>query len=175
MGEPPYRDLPWSNALVMGWYEPLYEPFTPSAGYQARGEASGLDPFGMLGTEYTLIEKASVMRGLIDTFEQLYPQLYGLDLRESVRRLEVPVWILDGAAELEARRAPVREWFDLLEAPRKELVTFEEAAHAVAFQQADEVQRLMSRRSSRRRTRVIWAGRATSGLYSRPRAIGSVG
>jgi proline iminopeptidase len=143
IGEPPYRDLPWSNARVMGWYELLYEPFTPSPGYQARGEASGLDPFGMLGTEYGLMEKANVLRGLIDTFEQVYPQLYGFDLRESVSRLDVPVWILDGAAELEARRSLALEWFDDLEAPRKELVTFEEAAHAVAFQQADEVQRLM--------------------------------
>jgi pimeloyl-ACP methyl ester carboxylesterase len=143
MGEPPYRDLPWSNATVMGLYELLYGEFTPSEGYLERGEASGLDPFGMLGREYAFMEKANVLRGLIDTFEQLYPQLDGLDLRESARKLEVPVWILDGAAELHARRSLALAWFDLLEAPSKELVTFEEAAHAVAFQQADEVQRLL--------------------------------
>jgi pimeloyl-ACP methyl ester carboxylesterase len=124
-------------------YELLYGEFTPSEGYLERGEASGLDPFGMLGSEYALMEKANVLRGLIDTFEQLYPQLDGLDLRESARKLDVPVWILDGAAELPARRSLALAWFDLLEAPRKELVTFEEAAHAVAFQQADEVQRLL--------------------------------
>jgi pimeloyl-ACP methyl ester carboxylesterase len=119
MGEPRYRDMPWSNAEVLLLYELLYEPFTPSEGYRARGEASGLDPFGLLGAEYTLVEKANVLRGLIDTFEQLYPQLYGLDLREAVPRLEVPVWILDGAAELGARRSLARDWFDRLDAPAR--------------------------------------------------------
>ena len=123
-------------------YERLYAPYTPSEGYLARGEAAGLDPFGVLGSEYGLIDKANVLRGLIDTFEQLYPQLYDLDLRERVPRLEVPVWILDGAAELEARRGPMREWFDRLAAPSKRVVTYEGAAHSVAFEQADAVQRL---------------------------------
>ena len=112
MGEPPYRDIPWSNANVLGWYDFLYAPYTPSAGYIARGEAAGLDPFGVLGSEYDLIQKTNVLRGLIDTFSIMYPQLYGLDFRESAARLEVPVWILDGAAELEGRRALMLEWFE---------------------------------------------------------------
>jgi proline iminopeptidase len=144
MGEPPYRDIPWSNSNVLGWYDYLYKPYTPSDGYIARGGAAGLDPFGVLGSEYNFIEKANVLRGLIDTFSLMYPQLYGLDLRERAGRLEVPVWMLDGAAELEGRRAVALDWFEKLDAPSKECVTFEGAAHSVAFEQADEVQRLLT-------------------------------
>jgi pimeloyl-ACP methyl ester carboxylesterase len=144
IGEPPYRDIPWANSNLLAWYELIYRPYTPSDGYIARGEAAGLDPFGVLGSEYTLIEKTTVLRGLIDTFSLMYPQLYGLDFRESATRLEVPVWVLDGAAELEGRRAVMLEWFERLEAPSKEIVTFEDAAHSVAFEQADEVQRLLT-------------------------------
>ena len=143
MGEPPYRDIPWSNASQLASYDYLYPPYTPSAGYIARGEAAGLDMFGALGSEYDFIDKTNVLRGLIDTFAVVYPQLYDLDFRESATRLEVPVYILDGAAELDGRRALTLEWFDMLQAPAKRLVTYQDAAHSVAFEQADEVQRLL--------------------------------
>ncbi len=143
IGAPPYRDIPWANANLLAWYDHLYPSYTPSAGYLARGEASGLDPFGVLGSEYSFIEKTNVLRGLIDTFAILYPQLYEIDFRASVPKLEVPVYQLDGGAELEARRSLALEWFKALEAPSKQLITFEDAAHAVAFEQGDAVQRLL--------------------------------
>jgi pimeloyl-ACP methyl ester carboxylesterase len=143
IGEPPYADLPWANAQVMLWYERLYGPYTPSESYVARGDASGLDMFGVLGTEYSLIDKANVLRGLMDTFAVMYPQIQGLDLRQAASRLQVPVVMLDGAAELAGRRDLALEWFAALEAPSKRLVTYEGAAHSVAFEQADEVQRLL--------------------------------
>ena len=141
---PPYRDIPWANSNLLAWYEHLYGPYTPSTGYLARGEAAGLDPFGMLGSEYSIVEKVNVLRGLIDTFSVLYPQLYDLDFRESATRLEVPVYILDGTAELEGRRAIALEWFAMLRAPIKQLVSFDGAAHSVAFEQADDVLRLLT-------------------------------
>lgn len=144
IGVPPYRDIPWANANLLAWYDYLYPAYTPSAGYLARGEASGLDPFGVLGSEYGFIEKTNVLRGLIDTFAVLYPQLYDLDFRASVPKLDVPVYQLDGGAELDARRALALEWFAGLDAPSKQLITFQDAAHAVAFEQADAVRQLFA-------------------------------
>jgi pimeloyl-ACP methyl ester carboxylesterase len=144
VGPPPYRDIPWAHANLLTWYEFLYKDYTPSEGYRARGDESGLDPFGLMGTEYTLVEKTNVLRGLIDTFTLMYPQLYDLDLRESASRLEVPVYVLDGEAELEGRRDLALEWFEGLQAPTKQLVSYANAAHAVAFEQGDEVQRLLT-------------------------------
>ncbi|MBW0115088.1 alpha/beta fold hydrolase [Pseudonocardia sp. KRD-169] len=143
IGVPPYRDIPWANAAVMDAYGRLYGPYTPSAGYLARGAASGLDPFGLLGSEYDAMEKANVLRGLVDTFAVMYPQIQDLDLRRDVPALQVPVYVLDGAAELHGRRDLMLEWYGLLDAPEKHLVTYEGAAHAVAFEQADEVHRLL--------------------------------
>lgn len=51
---------------------------------------------------------------------------------------------LDGLAELDGRRLPMLEWYEMLDAPTKQLITFEDAAHSVAFEQADEVQRLLN-------------------------------
>lgn len=143
-GEPSYRDIPYANAFVMGQYNALYQPYTPPRAYLERGSAANLGPWGMVGSEYNLVEKVNVLRGLIDMFSVMYPQLQGIDFRESVTKLEVPVYIFDGAAELSARRDLALEWFDLLEAPRKELFTFENAAHAVAFEGFEAIQKIMT-------------------------------
>ncbi|NMB89795.1 MAG: alpha/beta fold hydrolase [Chloroflexi bacterium] len=134
-GEPPYADLPYGNAFVMGYYEQLSRPYTPPQAYIQRGQAANLGPFGVFGSEYNLVEKVNVLRGLEDMFTVLYPQIQGIDFRRDVPRLDVPVYILDGEAELSARRDLALEWYGQLEAPVKHLYSFENAGHSVAFEQ----------------------------------------
>jgi pimeloyl-ACP methyl ester carboxylesterase len=144
LGEPPYRDAPWANSLIMGYYGLLETPYTPPAPYVARGEASGVGSFGLFGSEYSFVENANLIRGLVDMFSLMYPQLQSIDFRTDVPELEVPVYMLDGANELRGRRELAHEWFAALSAPHKELITYADAAHAVAFEQADAFLRLMN-------------------------------
>ena len=144
VGAPPYRDIPWANSNLLAWYEYLYQPYVPSAGYLERGQAAALDPFGVLGSEYDLMDKTNVLRGLLDTFTVMYPQLYDIDLRTRAPRLDVPVYLLDGTAELAGRRDLALDWLDRLEAPIKQRVELPNAAHAPVFEQADDVQRFMN-------------------------------
>ena len=134
-GEPPYLDTPYANAFVMGQYDRLYKSYTPPRAYIERGSRANLGPFGVLGSEYNLVEKVNVLRGLIDMFTVMYPQLQEIDFRRDAQRLAVPVYMLDGAAELTSRRDLALEWFNRLEAPQKRLFTFENAAHSVSFEQ----------------------------------------
>lgn len=143
LGEPPYRDTPWANSLVMGYYGVLETSYEPPQAYIERGESSAIGPFGVLGSEYGFVDKANVIRGLVDMFSLMYPQLQDIDFREDVPRLEVPVVILDGAHELRGRRSLAHEWFEALEAPDKRLVTYEDAGHSVVFEQADAFSQLM--------------------------------
>lgn len=141
-GPPPYAD-PLDYAFVMGRYPLLEGSYLPPAAYRERGERSGVGPMGILGEEYGGLEKVNVLRGLLDMFSVLYPQLQGVDLRRDAPRLEVPVIVLEGSNELAARVRPAREWFELLEAPRKELRALPDAGHSVAFEQADELHRIL--------------------------------
>ena len=144
LGEPPYRDTPWANSVVMGYYPLIETPYTPPAAYMDRGNASGVGPYGVLASEYTFIDKVNVIRGLVDMFSLMYPQLQGIDFRTDVTALEVPVYVLDGAHELAGRRDLAHEWFDGLTAPHKELITYEDAGHSVVFEEADAFHRLMT-------------------------------
>lgn len=141
-GEPPYQDI-FAYSFVMGYYDALYKPYTPSQAYIERGEAANLGPWGILGSEYNFVEKINVLRGLIDMFSVMYPQIQGIDFRQDVTRLEVPVYLLDGAAELAARRDLALEWYGLLEAPRKRLFSFANAAHATAFEEFEAFHQIM--------------------------------
>jgi len=76
-------------------------------------------------------------------FAVMYPQLQNIDFRQTVKQLEVPVYLLDGAAELKGRRDLALEWFELLKAPHKQWLSFENAAHSVAFEQFEAVSRIM--------------------------------
>lgn len=134
-GEPPYADIPYANAFAMDQYERLYQPYTPPQAYIERGKSSSIGPFGLLGSEYNLVEKVNVLRGLIDMFTVMYPQIQDIDFRRDAAKLEVPIYILDGQAELAARRDLALEWFEMLDAPIKRIFSFENAAHAVAFEQ----------------------------------------
>ena len=97
-----------------------------------------------MGSEYTLVEKVNVLRGLIDMFTVMYPQLQEIDFRQDVPRLDVPVIILDGAAELAARRELALAWYEQLDAPSKRIYTFENAGHSVAFEQFSELRRILT-------------------------------
>lgn len=141
-GPPPYAD-PLSYAFVMAHYPLLEGSYSPPAAYQQRGERSGIGPMGVLGQEYGGLEKVNVLRGLLDMFAVLYPQLQGVDLRRDAAKLEVPVIVLEGSHELTARTRPAREWFDALDAPRKTLYTLPDSGHSVAFEQADELHRIL--------------------------------
>ena len=143
-GEPPYEAIPYANGYIMSQYPRLEKPYTPPQSYIQRGTAARLGPFNILGSEYSLVEKVNLFRGLIDMFTVMYPQLQAIDLRQSVQRLEVPVYILDGAAELPARRDLLLDWFDRLQAPEKELFTFENAAHSVAFEQFEALSDILT-------------------------------
>jgi hypothetical protein len=93
--EPPYGNV-FAQALVMQQYDQLYQPYTPPLAYVARGTAANLGPWGVLGSEYSLVEKLNVPRGALEMNAVVYPQLEvgpGLDFRRDVPRLEVPYYM----------------------------------------------------------------------------------
>jgi len=129
---------------VEGQYDRLSPPYTPPQSYIQRGTAANLGPWGILGSEYNLVEKVNVLRGLIDMFTVMYPQLQNIDFRQTVKQLEVPVYLLVGAAELKGRSDLATEWFDMLKAPRKQRFTFENSSHSVAFEQFEAFSKIMT-------------------------------
>lgn len=82
-----------------------------------------LVPF--LAPEYGLVDKVNHTRGLIDSFNAVYPQLEDLDFAEQATRLEVPVYFFVGRRDVNAMASLVEEYHAVLSAPHKELIWLE--------------------------------------------------
>lgn len=139
IGPPPYEDLlDYETALS---HEHDFNPYPYL-------EVNKEMPSNLFVPENTLMDRINGFRGFLDTFAVLYPQIQDVDLRKDARRMSLPVYVVLGAYEARGRAVPAREWFDVLEAPSKELVVFERSGHRPSFEQPAEFVTLMKRVAS---------------------------
>lgn len=139
-GEPPYEDA-FAYGYVMQNYEKLEPEFDPPAAYEEKWKGLGIS--GERGSEYRFVEKVNVLRGLLDMFWTMYPQLQEIDFRHDVPSLDVPVYVIQGEGELAARNDLALEWFNALQAPSKWIVTLPDSGHSVAYEQFEEFHRIL--------------------------------
>jgi proline iminopeptidase len=132
IGPPPYDDmLDYETALS---YEHQVYPYDHSPNSEGQGGFSE----NFIVPEYTLTDQVHLLGSFMDTFSVLYPQLQDIDFRETATELEVPVFFVQGAHEADGRAEPFAEWFEQLEAPRKDLVVLDTSGHRPLFEQPDE-------------------------------------
>jgi pimeloyl-ACP methyl ester carboxylesterase len=75
-----------------------------------------------LAPEYGLVDKINHTRGLVKSFEVVYPQLQDLDFTTQAAKLDVPVYIFAGRNDVNAMSSLVEEYVNVLDAPHKELI-----------------------------------------------------
>jgi pimeloyl-ACP methyl ester carboxylesterase len=102
-------------------------------------------PSNLFVPENSLMDRVNGLRGFLDTFSVLYPQLQGLDLRSQASNIKVPVYMVLGVHEARGRAVLADEWFDQLEAPSKERVVFEHSGHRPLFEEPALFTALMAR------------------------------
>jgi pimeloyl-ACP methyl ester carboxylesterase len=133
-GRPPYEDiLAYEPALG---HEHDWNP------YPEMGSSEEM-PFNLLVPENSLMDRFNGMRGFLDVFSILYPQLQEIDFRKDVTSLQIPVTIVIGRHEARGRAVLATEWFEMLEAPSKELVVFEGSGHRPPFEEPAAFARVM--------------------------------
>ncbi len=124
-GPPPYygKDVAWKQVAY------LTDTFT----YMNQNPAikdNGFNTFRDLAApEYGLYDKVSWFRGVIETLGIVYPQLWEVDFRVQARELEVPVYFLIGRHDINAPAVLTEQYYELLEAPHKEIIWFEHSGH----------------------------------------------
>ena len=134
-GPPPYDDLLDYEYTTM--YEHSWNTYP---GMEHLSEM----PFNSFVPENTVMDRINAARALFDVNWFVYPQLQDYDFRRDAPRLEVPVYIVHGRYEARGRDVPLREWFDVLEAPSKQLVVFEHSGHRPTFEEPDRFTALMA-------------------------------
>lgn len=124
-GMPPYygQDITWKSAAYLNYLSNYMtnNPEITNGGYHTLRD--------MFSPEYSIIDSVNYLRGIIDTFNSVYPQLYDIDLRKSHTKLDIPAYFFIGRHDVNAPIQLTQEYYDLLEAPKKGLVWFEHSGH----------------------------------------------
>lgn len=129
-GPPPYDSI-YAYGLVLMHYDDL-APYAKTEYFETQGPP-GMDGNG--AAEYGPLDKVNKLKAIADMAAVMYPQLQEVDFRTQVPRLDVPVYLVQGAHEMAARAEPAREWFDQLQAPTKEWILFENSGHVPQFEE----------------------------------------
>lgn len=91
----------------------------------------------MFASEYGILDSINYMLGVMNTFNVVYPQLYEVDLRKSYAKIDVPVYFFLGRHDINAPTSLAEEYYNLLEAPEKELIWFEHSGHSPWLNETD--------------------------------------
>lgn len=131
-GPPPYDEMfPYETALS---HEQAVYPYDHSGNAEGSGQMSE----NLLVEEYALIDQVHILGAFMDTFAALYPQLQGIDFRESATDIAVPMYFVQGAHEARARTEPFEQWYSMLEAPIKDRVVLDTSGHRPLWEQPEQ-------------------------------------
>lgn len=125
-GVPPYygKDVTWKSAVYLNYL----------SSYMARNPEihnPGYNTLRDLGSsEYGLLDKINSFRGIINTYNHVYQQLYDIDMRTDYAELAVPVYFFLGRHDVNAPTVLVEEYVEVLNAPSKKIVWFEYSGHS---------------------------------------------
>ncbi len=125
-GPPPYygADVTWKSAAYLQYLDGYMNanPEIHNGGYNTFRD--------LFSSEYGVWDKINFMRGIVTTFNTVYPQLYDIDLRTDYPSVGVPVYFFIGRHDVNAPVSLTEEYYELLDAPEKELVWFEHSGHS---------------------------------------------
>jgi pimeloyl-ACP methyl ester carboxylesterase len=143
IGPPPYAGPGWRSRFMtarrlLGRY-----------GGEYHGSSNGA--FGIVlknlvvSREYTLVDRINFFRGIFQSLDALFPEMYRTDLFAEVPEVNVPVYFCLGRHDFEVPSALSAQYFEVLKAPRKQLVWFERSAHMPNTEERDAFNAFMVR------------------------------
>jgi pimeloyl-ACP methyl ester carboxylesterase len=137
VGPPPYDNLYLYEPMLLNEAGAFAYPGGTDSG---SGQAENFDV-----PEQSLLDKVHVFSGFLDCYGVLYPREKDVDLRSRVTRLDVPAYFVAGEHEVPGRSRVMKQWYDTLQAPHKELVTLPNSGHRSLFERPAEFVTLMTR------------------------------
>ncbi len=87
--------------------------------------------------EYGWLDRVYYLLGLMNTFNIMYPQLQARDFRVDATHFAVPVYMILGRHDLNNPYQIPEAYFNVIEAPSKQLYFFEESGHGMIWEEAD--------------------------------------
>jgi pimeloyl-ACP methyl ester carboxylesterase len=91
--------------------------------YQDLGRYWNTSPY------YSEVDKSNLMRAFVETQRTMWARLMAVDLMADIRELQVSVYFFTGRYDYQTPFELLEDYFEMLEAPYKEIVWFENSGH----------------------------------------------
>jgi pimeloyl-ACP methyl ester carboxylesterase len=88
--------------------------------------------------EYSLIDKINFFRGSLFSVKHLHQELLATDLRKMVTQVEIPVYFFLGKHDYSAPFELAQNYMEVLKAPKKEIVWFENSGHMPHYEEPNQ-------------------------------------
>ena len=93
---------------------------------------------GFGSPEYNILDYYKFIKGASFTSKAMLKELMEFDLFKDVPVLKVPVFICQGRHDYQTPFELAKQWFDQLQAPKKEFIWFEESAHSPNLEEPEK-------------------------------------
>jgi pimeloyl-ACP methyl ester carboxylesterase len=98
---------------------------------------------GLASPEASVLDLIRLIQGSRFSLRHLWPELIASNLQRDFRRFEMPVIFLLGRLDMQVVSSVAAAYFDVIEAPHKELVWFENSGHIAPFEEPERFNRVM--------------------------------
>jgi pimeloyl-ACP methyl ester carboxylesterase len=98
---------------------------------------------GLASPEASVLDLIRLIQGSRFSLRHLWPELIASNLQRDFRRFEMPVIFLLGRLDMQVVSSVAAAYFDVIEAPHKELVWFENSGHMAPFEEPERFNRVM--------------------------------
>ena len=85
----------------------------------------------LLSTEYNLLDKYGMIKGYKLCLSKMWPTLVNYDFAKDYHDFKVPYYIFQGVHDNNTPSSLVQGFYDVITAPKKDLIWFENSAHGV--------------------------------------------
>jgi pimeloyl-ACP methyl ester carboxylesterase len=133
IGPPPY-ERGYQSLMAQRTLLEKYGGSFRTISYQDLGRYWNTSPY------YSEIDKSNLMRAFVETQGIMWDTLMDVDLMEDVQKLEIPVYFFTGRYDYQTPCELLEEYYQVLEAPHKEIVWFENSGHVPNLDEPDAYQ-----------------------------------
>ena len=99
----------------------------------------------LLTKEYSLIDRINFFKiaNMPSKIEMMENEVLRMNLLEQIPEVKIPIYFFLGRHDYEVPAVVAEKYFEIIKAPKKELIWFEKSAHFPCFEEADKFNRLI--------------------------------
>ena len=131
IGEPPFKDPETGIEIKMKYI------------HQFGGSSRNFDVFAFLLNNIPKDLSEQYFKGLDFSSKYLFPQMMDINFFETIKVLDIPVYFIMGKYDYQTPTEIVKDYYDILEAPSKNLIIFEESAHCPNYEEPEKFAEVM--------------------------------